>query len=82
MKVRLVSMPSWDLYELQDEAYRNQVLPPDVTARVAVETAAPIGWDRYAGLQGEILAMRSFGASAPGQGDLQCSISASPPSRC
>jgi transketolase len=65
VKARVVSMPSWDLYERQDRAYREEVLPPKVTARVAVETAAPIGWDRYAGPDGEILAMHSFGMSAP-----------------
>jgi transketolase len=62
---RVVSMPSWDLFEQQDQAYRDQVLPPDVTARLAVEEAAEMGWDRYVGLKGEVIAMRSFGASAP-----------------
>jgi transketolase len=62
---RVVSMPSWDLFEAQDAAYRDQVLPPDIVGRVAVEQAGPLGWDRYVGLGGEILAMRSFGASAP-----------------
>jgi len=62
---RLVSMPSWDLFEAQDEAYRRAVLPPKVSARVAVEAAAPLGWDRYIGATGEVIAMRSFGASAP-----------------
>jgi transketolase len=67
VRARVVSMPSWDLFEAQDEAYRRAVLPPEVTARVAVEEAAAMGWDRYAGPTGEILAMRSFGASAPGK---------------
>jgi transketolase len=62
---RVVSMPSWELFEDQDQEYRDFVLPPKVTARVAVEAAAPLGWDRYAGAAGEIIAMRSFGASAP-----------------
>lgn len=62
---RVVSMPSWDLFEEQDQAYRDAVLPPDVTARVSVEAAAALGWDRYVGMRGEIIAMRSFGASAP-----------------
>jgi transketolase len=62
---RVVSMPSWELFEAQDKAYRDSVLPPAVTARVATEAAAPLGWDRYAGHAGEIIAMRSFGASAP-----------------
>ena len=65
VRARLVSMPSWDLFEAQDQAYREQVLPPAVTARVAVEAASPLGWDRYVGAAGEIIAMRSFGASAP-----------------
>ncbi len=63
---RVVSLPSFEVFEAQDLAYRDQVLPPDVTARVTVEAAAPLGWDRYAGPRGEIIAMRSFGASAPG----------------
>jgi transketolase len=66
VRVRLVSMPSFDLFEAQVPAYRREVLPPDITARVAVEAASPLGWDRYAGLTGEILAMTTFGASAPG----------------
>jgi len=65
VKVRVVSMPSWDLFEAQDEAYRNSVLPPEVTARVAVEAASWMGWDRYAGPTGEVLAMKTFGMSAP-----------------
>ena len=62
---RVVSMPSWELFEKQDERYRNEVLPPKITARVAVELGAVIGWDRYAGARGTILGMHSFGASAP-----------------
>ncbi|HEY2179906.1 MAG TPA: transketolase [Caulobacteraceae bacterium] len=62
---RVVSLPSFELFEAQDLAYRNKVLPPSVAARVTVEAAAPLGWDRYAGPEGEIIAMRSFGASAP-----------------
>ena len=62
---RVVSMPSWDLFERQDQAYRDRVLPPAVTARVAVEQAAALGWDRYVGAAGEVIAMRTFGASAP-----------------
>ncbi len=62
---RVVSMPCCEIFEAQDKTYRDQVLPPDVTARVAVEMASPLGWDRYVGLAGEIIAMRSFGASAP-----------------
>ena len=62
---RVVSMPSFALFEVQDLAYRRAVLPPAVIARVAVEAASPLGWDRYAGTEGEIIAMRSFGASGP-----------------
>jgi transketolase len=69
IRVRLVSMPSWDLFEAQGLAYRRRVLPPEIAARVAVEAASPLGWDRYVGPTGEILAMTTFGASAPG-GDL------------
>ena len=62
---RVVSMPSWELFEQQDEAYRASVLPPHISARVTVEQATPLGWDRYAGSSGTIIAMREFGASAP-----------------
>jgi transketolase len=62
---RLVSFPSWDLFEKQPQAYRDHVLPPDVTARVAVEQGSTIGWDRYVGNTGAVIGMHSFGASAP-----------------
>jgi transketolase len=62
---RVVSMPSWELFEQQDEAYRASVLPPDVTRRVAVEQASTLGWERYTGLRGTVLGMKTFGASAP-----------------
>ncbi|HKT96650.1 MAG TPA: transketolase [Paraburkholderia sp.] len=62
---RVVSMPSWELFERQDQAYRDAVLPPDIHARVAVEEAAALGWDRYAGRRGSLIVMRTFGASAP-----------------
>src|SRR5437764_1481101 len=62
---RVVSMPSWELFEHQPEEYRAAVLPPDVTRRVAVEQASPLGWERYTGLRGTILGMKTFGASAP-----------------
>ncbi|HWF77948.1 MAG TPA: transketolase [Caulobacteraceae bacterium] len=65
VKARVVSMPCWELFEAQSAEYRQSVLPPSVAARVAVEAASPLGWDRYAGPTGEIIAMRSFGASAP-----------------
>jgi transketolase len=62
---RLVSLPSWELFETQTAAYRESVLPAAVTARVAVEAGSPIGWDRYIGANGTMIGMRSFGASAP-----------------
>lgn len=65
VKARVVSMPSWDVFEAQDASYREEVLPRQVSARVTVEAGAALGWDRYAGADGEILAMRTFGASAP-----------------
>ena len=65
IKARVVSMPSWELFEKQDAAYRESVLPASVTARVSVEMQSVLGWDRYAGPKGKIIGMRSFGASAP-----------------
>ena len=65
IKVRLVSMPSWELFEQQDAAYRESVFPPSVTARVSIEMAATLGWDRYVGPRGKIIGMHSFGSSAP-----------------
>jgi transketolase len=62
---RVVSMPSWELFELQDQAYRDSVLPPEVKARVSVEAGSVIGWDRYVGTAGAKIGMRTFGASAP-----------------
>jgi len=62
---RVVSLPSWDLYEKQPKEYRDSVLPPSITARVTVEMASTLGWDRYAGPSGTIIGMRSYGASAP-----------------
>lgn len=62
---RVVSMPSWDLFEKQDLAYRETVLPPQIRARVTVEQGTVIGWDRYAGSTGAIIGMHTFGSSAP-----------------
>src|SRR4029077_3389474 len=62
---RVVSMPSWELFEQQDQAYRDGVFPPDVTARVSVEMGSVIGWDRYVGATGKRIGMTTFGASAP-----------------
>ena len=58
-------MPSWELFERQSQDYRDSVLPPGVTARVSVEQASTLGWDRYVGLTGRSIGMRTFGASAP-----------------
>ena len=65
IRARVVSMPSWELFEKQPLAYRDAVLPPSVTARVAVEQASTFGWGRYVGLDGEEIGMTTFGASAP-----------------
>ncbi len=65
VQARVVSMPSWELFERQSQAYRDQVLPPQVTARISVEQAATTGWDRYIGLAGTSIGMNTFGASAP-----------------
>jgi transketolase len=58
-------MPSWELFDDQDAAYRDHVLPPTVTARVSVEQASVFGWAKYVGMTGHSIGMRSFGASAP-----------------
>jgi transketolase len=65
IKARVVSMPSWELFESQDAAYKQSVLPSSVTARVSVEMAATFGWERYVGPKGKAIGMHSFGASAP-----------------
>lgn len=65
IKARVVSMPSWELFENQPRAYQDQVIPPTVTARVCVEQASAFGWARYAGPTGKVIAMQTFGASAP-----------------
>ncbi len=63
--VRVVSMPSWELFDEQDSVYQDSVLPPGVDARISVEAGSPIGWDRYVGRKGVVIAMHSFGLSAP-----------------
>ncbi|MEI6667437.1 MAG: transketolase [Acidobacteriota bacterium] len=65
IKARVVSMPSWEIFERQDRAYRDSVIPPSVEARVAVEAATTLGWDRYVGPRGAVIGMKTFGASAP-----------------
>ena len=63
---RVVSMPSWEIFERQPQSYRDSVLPPTVTARVAVEAGVPLGWHKYVGPAGDVVGMTRFGASAPG----------------
>ncbi len=65
IRSRVVSMPSWEIFDHQTEEYRNSVLPPNVTARVAVEQASTLGWERYVGPSGQVIGMMTFGASAP-----------------
>jgi transketolase len=65
IRSRVVSMPSWEIFDHQTEEYRNSVLPPNVTARVAVEQASTLGWERYVGPSGQVIGMKTFGASAP-----------------
>jgi transketolase len=65
IRSRVVSMPSWDIFEHQTQEYRDSVLPPEVTARVAVEQGSTFGWERYVGTKGRVIGMQTFGASAP-----------------
>ncbi len=65
IKARVVSMPCWELFDDQEETYRDSVIPPSVTARVSVEQASTFGWAKYTGITGQMIGMRSFGASAP-----------------
>jgi transketolase len=65
IKARVVSLPSWELFRAQDQAYKDSVLPPTITARVAIEAGTPFGWHEWVGLQGKIIALDRFGASAP-----------------
>src|SRR6185436_11953657 len=65
IRSRVVSMPSWEIFEEQSEEYQASVLPPTIKARVAVEQASTLGWERYVGRSGHIIGMKTFGASAP-----------------
>jgi len=65
VKARVVSMPSWELFEQESQTYRDQVLPPTVTVRLAIEAGVPQGWHRYVGPTGEVIGLNRFGASAP-----------------
>jgi transketolase len=63
---RVVSMPCWELFEDQPETYRDQVIPPSIPARLAIEAGVRQGWDRYVGAKGDVICLDRFGASAPG----------------
>jgi transketolase len=60
-----VRLPSWHLFDQQERAYREEVLPPAITARVAIEQASTLGWERYVGSAGAVVGMHTFGSSAP-----------------
>ena len=64
-KVRVVSLPCWEIFDRQTQEYRNKVLPPQVTKRIAMEAGIKLGWEHYVGLSGKIIGMETFGASAP-----------------
>jgi transketolase len=65
IRVRVVSMPSWELFDAQPQSYRDSVLPPGIDARVSIEAGSTLGWERYVGRNGAMIGMHSFGASAP-----------------
>jgi transketolase len=65
VRSRVVSMPCWELFERQEQGYRDEVLPPAITARVSVEEASTLGWDRFVGPEGAKIGMHTFGSSAP-----------------
>ncbi len=67
VQARVVSLPSWELFDAQPQAYRDQVLPPNITERTAVEAGSPLGWERYVGPHGQVVGLEHFGASAPGE---------------
>jgi transketolase len=67
LSARVVSMPSWELFDAQSQEYRASVLPPGITARVSIEAGVTMGWERYVGLKGKMIGLNHFGASAPYQ---------------
>ena len=64
--VRVISMPNWYAFEQQSSEYKESILPSDVTKRIAIEMASPLGWHKYVGIEGKVIGINSFGASAPG----------------
>jgi transketolase len=71
VRARVVAMPSWEIFAVQDEAYHAEVLPPEITARVSIEAAARFGWERWIGDRGLAIGIDRFGASAPGETNLE-----------
>ena len=67
IKTRVVSMPCWELFEEQDQSYRDEVLPPDVKKRISIEAASPMGWHKWVGSEGDIIGVETYGASAPAE---------------
>jgi len=67
IKTRVVSMPCWELFEEQDQSYQDEVLPPDVKKRISIEAASPMGWYKWVGSEGDIIAVETYGASAPAE---------------
>lgn len=64
---RIISLPSWELFDAQPAEYRNAVLPPSIRARISIEAGTPVGWEKYVGLDGVVIGLSRFGASAPGK---------------
>ena len=71
ISARIVSMPSWELFEKRSQSYQNRILPPDVTARIAIEAGHSMGWERYTGDRGVVIGINRFGASAPGSMNME-----------
>ncbi|MCA9535901.1 MAG: transketolase, partial [Myxococcales bacterium] len=67
VRARVVSLPCWELFQAQDQAYRDSVMLPELSARVAVEAGSGFGWERYLGMRGRFVGMTRFGASAPAE---------------
>ncbi len=65
INARVVSLPSWEVFDAQPPEYRNEVLPPEIRARVSIEAGSPLGWERYVGYEGIVIGLNRFGASAP-----------------